>query len=64
MKRRKHIKMTVTLSVPHWMTAAWARREVRELVNNQCNYLSSGPDYEEFYVRASKVAPVKSGGES
>jgi hypothetical protein len=64
MKKRKQITMTVTLSVPHWMTAAWARREVKTLVNDQANYLSPGPDYEEFYVRASKVAPVKSGGGS
>lgn len=30
-KRKKEVTMTVTVSVPSWLTAAQARREVRSL---------------------------------
>lgn len=43
-KTRKVIAMAVTVSVPTWMTAAEARREVRTLINNQSNWLSGKRD--------------------
>lgn len=62
MKSRKRITMTVTVSVPHWLTAADARREVRTLINDQTNYLDGFYDRRERYreihdktVRAVKV---------
>ncbi len=56
-KRLKQIYLTVDLTVPKWMTAAQARREVRTLINHQSNWMSFGdPDDEEFAVRARKVS--------
>lgn len=57
MKRRKQITMTVTVSVPRWMTAAQARREVRTLINDQCNYMSHGPNFDDVEVKARAVRP-------
>ena len=34
-KRKKQITLTVTVSGPHWMTKADAKREVRALINEQ-----------------------------
>ena len=61
MKNRKRITMTVTVSVPHCMTARQARREVRYLVNCQSNYMShmSLPDGEIQYVDEETVRAVK-----
>lgn len=61
MAQRKQLTMEVTVSVPSWMTAAQARREVRTLVNQQCNYLSSGPmelGWPEVDVKARAVRPA------
>ena len=55
--KSKTVAMSVTVRVPAWMTAAQARLEVRTLVNDQANYLSYGPEYEEFSGKATKVAP-------
>lgn len=38
MPKRKRITMTVTVSAPHWLTAAQARKEVRSLINDQAHY--------------------------
>lgn len=67
--KRKTLTMQVTVSVPAWMTAADARREVRTLINEQCNYLgghfvfdlNGGSTYREVHdktVRARKVRPA------
>ena len=58
-KKRKHIRMAVTVSVPHWMSASQARREVRTLVNDQSSYMSHGPNYEEPTVKARKVEAAR-----
>ena len=52
MKTRKKITMLVTVSVPRHMTPAEARREVRSLITDQCNW-SAGHDE----VKAVRVAP-------
>jgi hypothetical protein len=36
--KRKTIELTVTLSVPAWLTKAQAAREVRALINDQAFY--------------------------
>lgn len=43
-QRRKQVTMLVTVSVPRDMLAAQARREVRELINNQRNYSADEGD--------------------
>lgn len=54
MKRRKKVTMIVTVTVPATMTAAQARREVRCLITNQCNYSADADE-----VKAIKVRPAK-----
>jgi len=57
-KTRKRVTMQVTVSVPTWMTAREARREVRTLINEQCNYMSLGQDDQQVdpdTVRAVRV---------
>lgn len=61
MRKRKQVTMSVTVSVPSWMTAAQARREVRTLINDQCNFLSSGPmelGWPGVDVKARQVRPI------
>lgn len=53
--KRKQVTMTVTVSVPVDMSAADARREVRTLINEQCNYSA---DYGD--VKAKAIRPAKS----
>lgn len=55
MKRRKKVTMLVTVSVPVAMTAAQARREVRSLVTDQCNYAADPDEVKAVKVRATKV---------
>ena len=52
-EKRKTLAMTVTVSVPAEMTAAQARKEVRSLIGDQCNYAA---DYEDVRVRSVKAA--------
>jgi len=58
-KTRKQLTMSLTVSVPSWMTAAQARREVRTLVNEQSNYLDHGPDFQEVHGGTVKVRELK-----
>lgn len=58
-RKRKSVTMTVTASVPGWMTAAQARREIRSRINHGAGYLSHGPNFEEVEVRASAVTPYR-----
>lgn len=51
--KRKQIAMLVVVSVPEGMTAAQARREVRTLITDQCNWSA-----DEGSVKAIKVAPA------
>jgi hypothetical protein len=53
----KPITMVVTVMAPTWMNAAQARREVRTLINHQSNYLSNGPELQEFEIKARSVRP-------
>jgi hypothetical protein len=54
--KRKTVRMLVTVTVPAKLTAAQARREVRTLINEQCNYL----DFDEP-VRVRSCSPVRRG---
>jgi hypothetical protein len=50
MTERKKVKMIVTVSVPKHISASAARREVRTLINQQCNYFAEPED-----IRATGV---------
>ena len=55
-KTRKQVTMLVTVSIPVDYSAADARREVRSLVSEQCNY---SMDYDEVKLIGVKPAKVK-----
>lgn len=57
MAKRKILTMLVTVTVPHDMPAICARREVRTLITDQCNYSAEVGD-----VKAISVRPFKSEG--
>ncbi|SCM79912.1 hypothetical protein KL86PLE_90704 [uncultured Pleomorphomonas sp.] len=62
---RKRITLAVTVTIPEWMTKRLAGREVRTLINEQCNWLSGGPygeQVDETTVRAVAVKPMKKEG--
>jgi hypothetical protein len=60
-KTRKAVTMLVTVTVPRGLTAAQARREVRTLINEQCNYLDSVPGtWDEVTVKVRQIKAVKS----
>lgn len=48
-EKRKLVTMIVTVSVPAFLSAHGARREVRHLINEQCNY---GLDTGDVKVRS------------
>lgn len=66
MPKRKQVTMQVTVTGPSWMTAEIARRNVRDLIGNQCFSGTVGGDrdtvWEEideynFKVKAVKACP-------
>lgn len=59
-KTRKQVTMIVTVSVPAKLSAAAARREVRTLINDQCNYLDSVPGtFDELTVKVRQIKAVR-----
>ncbi len=58
-KKTKLVNLALTVSVPSWMTAAQARREVRTLINDHCNWMSQGPQGEEFDDDAVRAVAVR-----
>lgn len=59
---RKRITFAVTVSVPDWMTKAQVSREVRSLINEQCNWMSAGPlgePLDDGDIRAVAVKATK-----
>ncbi len=53
-KKRRKVRMDLVVSVPKGMTAIQARREVRTLITNQCNYSAEPED-----VRVVRCTGVK-----
>ncbi len=53
MAKKKTHYVLVKVSAPEDLTAAQVRREVRTLINEQCNYVADETD-----IRAAKVAAV------
>jgi hypothetical protein len=51
--KRKRISFLVTVSVPEWMSPSEARREVRTLISEQCNFAA-----EPHEVKATRVTKV------
>lgn len=58
MRKRKQFTMILTVSVPLDMTAAQARREVRTLVSEQCNYSAECEDIKAIGCRPYSNAHV------
>ncbi len=56
MAKRKTHYVLVRVSAPKDMTAVQVRREVRSLINDQCNHSADEGD-----IRATKVARVPQG---
>ena len=61
-RKRKQVTMLVTVSGPAGMTAAQARRNVRDLINHQCHtglviYDGKGnlTDIDEYNFRARRI---------
>jgi|GEM_PF-6641029 len=59
MPKKKVVEVIVKLRVPAWMTPSEARREVRTLINEQCNFMAYGPGYADVCVRAASVKSAK-----
>jgi hypothetical protein len=53
MEKRKEITMVVKVSVPAHLSAAHTRREVRSLINNQCNFI-----LDPWEIRTLKITHV------
>lgn len=48
---RKRLRMMVTVSVPFGMGAHQARREVKSLITDQCNFAAEPEDVKAISVR-------------
>jgi hypothetical protein len=65
-KRKKTVRMEVEVSVPIWLTAAQARKEVRSLIAHQAFWGHSDPsgrDYNEisdYNLKVRGVRPLRS----
>ena len=53
--RRRTLYMTLAVRVPADMPAAQARREVRSLVNDQCNYDAEPGDVRVASLRSTRA---------
>jgi hypothetical protein len=59
-KTRKTVRMIVEVSVPKALTVAAARREVRSMINDQCEFHGYVPGtYDEINMKVRKIGPVK-----
>lgn len=54
---RKTFTMTVTVTVPHWATAAQTRKEVKDYLNCSNNWDMTGPNFEEGSLICKSVRP-------
>lgn len=52
---RKRLTMLVTVSVPYGMSAAQARKEVKCLVTEQCNWSAEPDDVKALAVKSFKA---------
>lgn len=60
MKTRKRVTVIMTVSVPAGMTPAAARREIRSLVNDQCNYSADPGDVKAIMITPATWAHIGS----
>jgi hypothetical protein len=59
-KKRKTVRMLVEVSVPVGLSAVDARREVRSLINDQCEYSGYVPGtYDEINMKVKKIGAVR-----
>ncbi len=62
-KRKKEVTMQVTVSVPRWLTAAQARKEVASLIRHQAFWGHRSPDYDEiseYNLKLKRIGPIRS----
>lgn len=64
-KRKKQVTMSVTVSVPHWLTAAQARKEVRSLIQYQAFWghwdrLAGNDEIDKHNFKVVAVGPIRS----
>ena len=57
-KRKKEVTMLVTVSVPRWLTAAQARKEVASLIRHQAFWGHRNADWDEIAEHNFKVKRV------
>lgn len=61
-RRKKEVTMLVTVSVPRWLTAAQARKEVRSLIQHQAFWGHMHPEHDEiseYNLKVKRVGPVR-----
>lgn len=54
--------MVVTVSVPRWLTAAQARKEVRSLIQHQAFWGHRSPEWDEiseYNLKLKRIGPVR-----
>ncbi len=62
-KRKKVVRMVVEVSVPSWLSAAAARKEVRSLISDQAFWGHGAPDgIDEIGDHNLKVRSVRPAG--
>lgn len=65
MPKKKLVTMQVTVSVPHWLSAAQARKEVRSLIRHQAFWghypppSAKGEEISEYSLKLKAIGPVR-----
>jgi hypothetical protein len=61
-KKRKEITLLVTVSVPKGLPVSAAKREVRSLVNDQCEYNGYVPGtFDEINMKVKRIRSAPKG---
>ncbi len=59
-RKRKTVRMLVEVSVPVGLPAAQARKEVRSLINDQCEFNGYVPGtFDEINMKVKRIGAVK-----
>lgn len=57
-KPRKVVQMVVTVSVPHWASAAQVRRYAKLVLGDSRNWPLDGPDFQQGNMTVKSVRPA------
>lgn len=59
-RKRKTVRMIVEVSVPVGCGAVHARKEVRSMINHQCEFSGYVPGtYDEINMKVRRIGPIK-----